>query len=138
MWITSLAPLFFLCYNKTSQILPKNKMLYEPPKTKKYIIIFGTAALFLAVLVIVAAPLIYKNKTIQTPTASLPATSEQQKIQEEFKKLEAMRKDSETPAPEAIQKEFAELEKQRKESNATPPTQEQIQKEFKKLEQMRR
>jgi len=112
-------------------------MLYEPPKTKKYILI-GAIVIILAVLAIVAIPLIFKKKT--TPTANLPMTAEQKKIQKEFKKLEAMRKDmnSKDPTPEEIQKEFAELEKQRAESNSTPPTPEQIQAEFEKLEQMRK
>jgi hypothetical protein len=123
---------------ENQQNLPKPKMLYEPPNNLKKIILIGSAALFLAVLVIVATPLLYKSK--KTPTANLPATSEQQKIQKEFEKLEAIRKSTNArqPTQEEIQKEFAELEKQKKESNTTPPTQEQIQKEFEKLEQMRK
>ena len=36
-------------------------MLYEPPKTKRYILI-GASAVVLAVLAIVAIPILYKNK----------------------------------------------------------------------------
>lgn len=117
-------------------------MLYEPPKTKQHIIIFGAIAIVLAVLVIVAIPLLYKNKTTQTPVTGLSPQEklQQEKIQKEFEKLEAMRKNTnaKTPTPEDIQKEFAELEKQRAEAGATPPTPEQIQAEFEKLEQMRK
>jgi len=112
-------------------------MLYEPPKTKKYILI-GTGAVFLAVLVVIVAPLIFKGRTKQNPAVNLPLTAEQERIQKEFEKLEAMRKDEKIPTPEEIQKEFEELEKQRAEANTTEPTPEQIQAEFEKLEQMRR
>jgi hypothetical protein len=115
-------------------------MLYEPHKHLKKIIIIGSAALFLAVLAIVITPLLYKNKTLRKPTANLPPTTEQQKIQKEFEKLEVMRKstNAKPPTPEEIQKEFAELEKQRAQSGATTPTQEQIQAEFEKLEKMKK
>ena len=71
-------------------MLGAREMLYEPPKTKQHIIIFGAAALFLAVLAIVAIPFFFKGKTSQTPTANLPSTAEQQKIQKGFEKLEAI------------------------------------------------
>ena len=38
-------------------------MLYEPHKHLKKILIIGSAAVFLSVLVIIAAPLLYKQKT---------------------------------------------------------------------------
>lgn len=113
-------------------------MFYDPPKTKRYILI-GAIAIVLAVLAIYAIPLLYKNKTTQTKE-NLPVTSQQQKIQKEFDKLGAMRKSTNAtpPTQEEIQKEFDALEKQKAESNAIPPTQEQIQAEFLKLEKMKK
>ena len=117
-------------------------MLYEPPKTKRYIIIFGAVAAALAVLATVAIPLLFKYKTLQAPVANLSSQEklEQQKIQKEFEKLEAIQKSTnqKQPTPEEIQKEFAELEKQRAEASATPLTPEQIQAEFDKLEKMKK
>jgi len=117
-------------------------MLYEPPKTKRYILI-GAAAIVLAVLIVVAAPLLFKYKTLQTtPVANLSPKEklQQEQIQKEFDKLEAMRKNTDVKqsSQEDIQKEFDALEKQRAQSNATPPTSEQIQAEFDKLEQTKR
>src|SRR3989339_1019380 len=111
-------------------------MLYEPPNHLKKIILVGSVALFLAVLAIVAVPLINKNNPAKIP-ANLPRTSQQAKIQKEFEKLEEMRKSSNSkePTSEEIQAEFEKLEKQKNESNATPPTPEQIRAEFEKLEQ---
>ena len=62
-------------------------MLYEPDKTKKYLIIFGISAVFLAILIIVAVPLFYRQKTPQTPSANLPLTAEQKRIQKEMKEV---------------------------------------------------
>jgi hypothetical protein len=80
--------------------------------------------------------------TSLSPPVTSPSPQEklqQDNIQKEFEKLEAMRKsaNAKQPTSEDIQKEFAELEKQRAQSGATPPTQEQIQAEFDKLEKMR-
>ena len=116
-------------------------MLYEPPKTKRYILI-GAATVILAVLIVAIVPFFFRDKSSPNPIANLSpqAKLQQQKIQKEFEKLEAIRESSnaKSPSPEEIQKEFAELEKQRAESNSTPPTPEQIQAEFDKLEQMRK
>jgi hypothetical protein len=116
-------------------------MLYEPPKTKRYILI-GASAVVLAVLVIVAAPLIYRSKTNQAPVANLlpQGRVQQQKIQKELDKLETMRKSMniKEPTQEEIQKELAELERQRSESNITSPTPEQIQAELDNLKKMRK
>ena len=116
-------------------------MLYEPPKTKQYLII-GAAVVFLAILIAFGLSLAYKNKKVQTPVDNTANQEklQQEKIQKEFDKLETMRKstNAKEPTQEDIQKEFDALEKQRAESGATPPTQEQIQAEFDKLEKMKK
>lgn len=114
-------------------------MLYEPPKNKRFIVI-GATAIVLAALAIVIIPLLFKDKNSQIPTVNLPQNPQQQKIQKEFEKLEAIRKSTnvKSPTQEEIQKEFDALENQRKESGVTPPTQEQIQAEFDKLEKMKK
>jgi hypothetical protein len=116
----------------------KTKMIYEPLKTKKYILI-GVGAVILAVLAIVITPLLYKSKTVQTPAAD-PISQQklqQQKIQAGFDQLDSMRKDSKPLTQEEVQKGFAELEKQRKKSQTPQPTPEQIQAGFDKLDQMK-
>ena len=84
-------------------------MLYEPSKTKRYILIW-TGAVILAVLAIVLIPLLYGNKTIQTPATNLSpqAKLQQEKIQKEFDKLDQIRKSQNTASPtkEEVQKEF--------------------------------
>ncbi|MFA5925925.1 MAG: DUF6550 family protein [Parcubacteria group bacterium] len=117
-------------------------MFYEPLKAKRYIII-GTSAVILAVLIVAIVPLFFKNQSsLKNPATDLSpeAKREQEKIQKEFDKLEAMRRnqDVKESTPEQIQQEFDSLEKQRAESSATQPTPEQIQTEFEKLEQMRK
>ena len=68
-------------------------MLYEPQKTKRYILI-GASAVVLAVLVIIAAPLLYKQKTSPLPIPNLPLTAEQKKIQKESQGLDEIRESS--------------------------------------------
>ncbi|OGI27442.1 MAG: hypothetical protein A2359_04890 [Candidatus Moranbacteria bacterium RIFOXYB1_FULL_43_19] len=94
-------------------------MLYEPPKTKKYILI-GATAVVLAVLVIIAAPLLFKNKTTQTPTANLPLTAEQKKMQKEQDKLiEMAKKEKDSlPSQEYLKKESDRLIEEAKTSGA--------------------
>lgn len=108
--------------------------------SKKYILT-GFIAIVLAVFSIVAIPLIFKYKTLQVSVINLSSQekSEQQKIQKEFEKLEAIQKNinAKQPAQEEIQSEFDKLENQGKESGAAPPTQEQLQAEFDKLEKMK-
>jgi hypothetical protein len=118
-------------------------MLYEPPKTKQHIIFFGAVAAVMAVLAIVGISLFNKKNPPQAPENNLSSIKDklqQEKIQKEFDKLEAMRKSMsiKQPTQEEIKNGFAELEKQRKDSSAIPPTQEQIKEGFKKLEQMRK
>ena len=82
-------------------------MLYEPHKHLKKILIIGSAAVVLSVLVIIAAPLLYKQKTSPLPIPNLPLTAEQKKIQRDQDKLVEMakgQKDS-LPSPEQIQKD---------------------------------
>jgi len=115
-------------------------MPYELSKAKKYILI-GAGAIVLAVLAVVAAPLLYRQKYFQDSVSNLSPQEklEQEKIKKEFEKLEVMREDAGPfPTEEQIKNEFDALEKQRTEVGATPPTPEQIQAEFEKLEQMRK
>ena len=94
-------------------------MLYEPSKTKKYILI-GASAVVLAVLVVAIAPLFFRDKTLQTPTANLPLTAEQQKIQKEQDKLIEMAKKEKNSilSAEKIQKEQDRLIEEAKLSEA--------------------
>jgi hypothetical protein len=116
-------------------------VIYTKPNPNLKKILTVGAAFVIAALLIIALPLWIRNynssTSILNPTKNSP---QQQRIQKEFEKLEAMRKstNAKTPTQEEIQKGFAELEKQRAQSNTTPPTQEQIQAEFLKLEQMRK
>ena len=64
-------------------------MLYEPPKTKQCILI-GAAAVFLAVFLAVAIPLLYKKKTIQAPSVNLVDTK-WQKVQKQSQRLDKIR-----------------------------------------------
>jgi septal ring factor EnvC (AmiA/AmiB activator) len=107
-------------------------MLYEPPKTKKYILIFGAVAAVLAVLAIIVIPLIYKSKTLQIPTDNVAAQEKikqekiqkdmheaakrlegqvvpEQKIQEEIKNASEEVKKLSTPSPEDMQKASQQL-----------------------------
>ena len=96
----------------------------------------------MAVLVIASFSLLRKNKSSQNPVDTLsPKTKqEQEDIQQEFEKLEAIRKNSDVapPTEEQIKIEFDALEKQRAEADVVQPTPEQIQKEFEALENMRK
>ena len=84
---------FFFCAIIISAEIVQNKMLYKPPKAKRYITI-GVIAILLAVLAIVAIPIIYKNKPIQTPPANISKISQQQKIQKESQRLDEIKKSS--------------------------------------------
>jgi len=108
-------------------------MLYEPTKTKQYILI-GAIAVVLAVLVIVAAPLIYKQKKTQTPTANLPMTAEQKKIQKDQDKLVEMAKGQKNSllSAEQIQKDQDKLIEEAK-SRKDIKSPEEIQKDMDKL-----
>lgn len=114
-------------------------MIYEPHKHLKKIIIVGSIAIVL-VLLLLFVPLVFRKKDnfVSGPPENINQAWDK-KIQKDFEKLEAMRKsmNATSPTQEEIQKEFDALEKQRAESGAVPPTQEQIQREFKKLEKMR-
>lgn len=85
-------------------------MLYEPPKTKKYLII-GAIAVILAFLVVVAIPFFFKGKTSKTPTANFPLNPQQQKIQkEQDKMIEAAKKQKDSaPSAEQLQKDSNRL-----------------------------
>lgn len=104
-------------------------MLYEPPKTKKHILI-GSSVIILAVLVVAFLPLIFKSKTTQTPTMNLPLTAEQQKIQKYQDKLVEMAKGqkSSLPSPEQIQKDQDRLIEEAK-ANGSGKSQQEIQKD---------
>jgi Spy/CpxP family protein refolding chaperone len=101
-------------------------MLYEPPKTKKYILIFGTAVA-LAILVLLAIQLFYKSEESQVPVAKLSsqAESRQQKIQGDMK--EAAKKLKEQPISE--QKIREDMNAVSEEMKKMPsPSQEEMQK----------
>jgi hypothetical protein len=70
-------------------------MLYESPKTKRYILI-GAMAVILVVLAIVIIPLLYKNKTTQTPTDNVVSQEklQQEKIQQQSQQLDKIREGS--------------------------------------------
>jgi hypothetical protein len=108
-------------------------MLYEPSKTKRYILI-GAIAAALAVLVIVAVPLIYRNKKSQTPVTKLSPQEklQQDRIQKELSQFRAMQKNAKVASPteEQIKKELDSFKKQKAELYANQPTPEQIQKEL--------
>jgi predicted Holliday junction resolvase-like endonuclease len=111
-------------------------MLYEPPKTKRYILI-GVIAIVLAVFAVVAVPLLH-NKITQTPQDNPISIKEklqqekiqndmheaakrledqeipEQKIQEEMKSASEELKKMPTPSPEDMQKAAQELNKLKK------------------------
>lgn len=104
-------------------------MLYEPPETKKYILI-GAATIILAVLVVAIAPFFFRDKASKAPTANLPMTAEQQKIQKEQDRLIEMAKKQKNTAPstEQIQKEQNRLIEEAK-SSGSGKSPEEIQKD---------
>jgi len=110
-------------------------MLYEPPKTKKYIIIFGVVAFFLAVLAIVAAPLIYKNKKqSQVPALSLEERAKQENLQKDAEKMINLQKNQNDSLSslEQLQKDASRLiEESKKINNGKSP--EELQKDSEKL-----
>lgn len=117
-------------------------MLYEPPKTKQYIII-GVVAVFLAILIAFGLSLVYKNKKVPTPVDNTANQEKikQEKIQEELKKLDEVKKSENNapePAPAEIQTELKRLDEAKKNSNTSPPTQEDIQKQLDLLNKMKK
>jgi len=110
-------------------------MLYEPPKTKRYILI-GAATIVLAVLAIVITPLLFKKKTTLTPTANLPLTAEQKKAENSLKKLQEMEKSQKIQAPsqEQIQNSLHNLSKE----SGDTPSQDQIKKSLDNLSKMQK
>jgi hypothetical protein len=88
-------------------------MLYEPPKTKRYILI-GASAVILAVLVVAFLPLLFKNKTTQTPVSNLSSQRklQQEKIQKESQKLDQIRESSGAKdfTPEEINQQSQKLD----------------------------
>ena len=94
-------------------------MLYEPPKTKRYILI-GASAIVLAVLAIVAISFIYKNKTSQTPANNVVSQEklQQQKIQKESQKLDEIRESSgmKDYTPEEINQQSKKIDEIRKQT----------------------
>jgi hypothetical protein len=109
-------------------------MLYEPPKTKRYIII-GAIAFVLAVLAIVAIPSFFKDKTIQTPLTD-PLSQEkikQQKIQKDMQAAAEKLKDAsilEQQTKEDMNSASSEVKK------LPTPSQEDMQKAVEKLNQI--
>jgi len=67
-------------------------MLYEPPKTKQYIII-GAGAVVLVVLLFFIFSIFQKNKATQTPAdnAVIQEKLKQEKIQKESQKLDQIK-----------------------------------------------
>lgn len=118
-------------------------MLYEPPKTKKYIVV-GAIAVALAVLVIAAIPPFYKSKTIQTPVTNLSSLQEkiqQEKVQQELKKLDEVKKsqnDILEPTQADIRTELKRIDKENKKSGIPLPAQEDIQKQLNLLSKMKK
>jgi len=114
-----------------SQKKAKTKMLYEPPKTKKYILI-GAVAIVLAVLAVAIVPFFFQDKSLQTPTISLSpqAKLEKEKIQKEQDKLIEMNKNqsNSAPSPEQLQKDTDRLIEEAK-SDKTLKSPEEIQKD---------
>jgi hypothetical protein len=113
-------------------------MLYEPPKTKKYILI-GAAAIMLVVLVALVFSLIFrKSKTTKTPAddTAIQEKMMQEKIKDELNKLDKIKKGVDSalqePAAKDIQTEQKKLEeaKPQPKSNVAPPTKEDIQKQL--------
>jgi predicted negative regulator of RcsB-dependent stress response len=110
-------------------------MLYEPPKTKRYIFI-GAGVVVLAVLLVVVFSVVNKNKTTQIPTESTAVQEKvkQEKVHEEFKKLNEMNKSEKNnapaPTPTNIQTELKKLDEAKAKSKVTPPTQADIQKQL--------
>jgi hypothetical protein len=111
-------------------------MLYEPHNHLKKIIIIGVAALFLAVLAIVAVPLLYRQTTLQTPMTNLSpqAKLEREKIQKEQDKLIEMARKQKDPIPSAdqLQKDSNRLVEEAKSSGAGKSSKE-IQKDMNDL-----
>jgi hypothetical protein len=92
-------------------------MLYEPPKTKKYILI-GAAAIALAILVIAAFSVFNKNKTIQTSENNLLLMKkklQQEKIQKQSQKLDQIKENSgiKDYTPEEIDQQSKKLDELR-------------------------
>ena len=110
-------------------------MLYEPPKTKRYILI-GAATVILAVLIVAIVPFFFRDKTLQTPTANLPLTAEQKKAENSLKKLQEMEKSQKIQAPsqEQIQNSLHNLSKE----SGDVPSQDQIKKSLDNLSKMQK
>ena len=106
-------------------------MLYKPPKAKRYITI-GVIAILLAVLAIVAIPIIYKNKPIQTPPANISKISQQQKIQKDMNEAAKRLKDQDIPEQQ-IKEDMTKASEELKKIPA--PSQEDMQQASKKLNQ---
>jgi len=103
-------------------------MLYESPKTKKYILI-GAGAVVLAVLIVAIIPFFFRDKTTQVPT-NLPLAAEQQKIQKDMQEAAKRLKDqpiSEQQIKEDMKSASQELKK------LPAPSQEDMQKAAKEL-----
>lgn len=113
-------------------------MLYEPPKTKRYILI-GAITVVLAVLIVAIVPFFFSDKTLQTPTTNLPITAEQQKAANSLKKLKELEtsQNPQPPTQEQTQNSLQELQKQEKE-RALAPSQDQIQKSLENLRKMQK
>jgi hypothetical protein len=94
-------------------------MLYEPPKIKRYILI-GASAIILAVLIVAIVPFFFRDKKIQVPTANIPMTAKQSKIQKEQNKLIEMSKiqSNFAPSQEQIQKDSNRLIEEAKASGS--------------------
>ena len=109
----------------------KTKMLYEPHKTKRYILI-GAVAVVLAVLIVAIVPFFFKDKTLQNLSTNLSteAKLQKEKIQKEQDKLiEAAKKQKDSLlSTEQIQKDQSNLIEQTK-SSGTGKSPEEIQKD---------
>lgn len=96
-------------------------MLYEPPKTKKYILI-GATAVILAVLAVAIIPFFFRDKSLQAPVTNLSpqAKLEKEKIQREQDKLIEMSKNQSDSAlsSEQLQNDSNRLIEEAKASKA--------------------
>lgn len=110
-------------------------MLYELPKTKRYILI-GAGAVVLAILVVAIAPFFFRDNTAQNPTSNLPLTTEQKKAANSLNKLKELgiRQAPHTPTQEQIQNSLKNLSKE----SSEVPYREEIQKSLESLRKMQK
>lgn len=111
-------------------------MLYETPKTKRYIII-GAVAIVLAVLVVAVVPLFRGVKKDSNSNLSVqhPLTAKEKKIQQDAKefsqKMKVQLQPEQAIAEQKIKEDVAKISEEVK--NAPKPSKEEIQKALEQL-----